>query len=309
MGLGENLDELPLARTRSPAHQGHFAIDGAFWRRAARAGATRLPGWFVRWAPPLIGAMIAMASPRARGAILRRLARTRGPASAVRDAIDVLRTFASFASCLTEVLSTGSKNDGVPEATVHRSARVAHLLASSEGLIFVTAHTAGWETMGALLAREHGKRVMIVMQRERDPAARALHDAAREAQRGVQIAHVGGDPLASLPLMRHVREGGVVALQIDRVPRGMAGRSVRLFGGPGVIPEGPLRLAQLTGAPIVPVFSSRTGHRRYAVHLGEPVHVARRAAPAELDMAAQNLADAFGGFVTAHPTDWFAFDE
>jgi KDO2-lipid IV(A) lauroyltransferase len=268
-----------------------------------------LPAWFVRWAPPLIGAAIAVASPRARGAILRRLARTRGPASPVRDAIDVYRTFASFASCLTEVLATGSKNDRVPEAVVHRDDGVVQLLASSGGIILVTAHTAGWDTLGALLAQEHRKRVMLVMQRERDSGARALHDAAREARRGVQVVHVGGDPLASLPLMRHVREGGVVALQIDRVPRGMAGRAVRLFGRPGLIPEGPLRLAQLTGAPIVPVFSSRTGHRRYAVHLCEPVHVARRAAPAELDAAAQSLADAFGGFVSAHPTDWFAFDE
>ena len=128
-------------------------------------------------------------------------------------------------------------------------------------------------------------------------------------QGGVQVVHVGGDPLASLPLMHHLRTGGVVALQIDRVPRGMTGRAVRLFGLPGLIPEGPLRLAQLTGAPIVPVFSSRTGHRRYAVHVGEPVRLARRAGPQVVDAAAQHLADALGSFVGTHPTQWFAFQE
>src|SRR5271165_5539699 len=135
---------------------------------------------------------------------------------------------------------------------------------------------------------------MIVMQRERDPGAMELQDAIRQALGGVQIVHVGGDPFASLPLMQHLRDGGIVALQIDRVPHRMTGRAVRLFGLPGAIPEGPLRLAQLTGAPIVPVFSARTGHRRYAVYVHEPVTVARDAGDEELDDAAQRLASAFG---------------
>jgi KDO2-lipid IV(A) lauroyltransferase len=129
------------------------------------------------------------------------------------------------------------------------------------------------------------------------------------ASAGVEIVHVGDDPLASLPLLRHLRGGGVVALQIDRVPKAMAGRRVQLFGQPGLIPEGVLRLAQLTGAPILPVFSSRTGHRRYAVQICTPVTVGRRAGARELDAAAQALADALGGFVRRHPTQWFAFGE
>ena len=149
------------------------------------------------------------------------------------------------------------------------------------------------------------------MQRERDPGAMELQDAIRQALGGVQIVHVGGDPFASLPLMQHLRDGGIVALQIDRVPHRMTGRAVRLFGLPGAIPEGPLRLAQLTGAPIVPVFSARTGHRRYAIRFRvcEPVHVARRADARALDAAAQHLANALGEFVRGHPTQWFAFQE
>jgi len=227
----------------------------------------------------------------------------------LRGAAEVGSTFANFASCLTEVLATGSKNARVPEAVVHCDERVERLLAARRGAIFATAHTAGWEAMGPLLARGHDLRVMIVMRRERDNAACELYDSLREAQGGLRIVHVGGDPLASLPLLRQLREGGVVALQIDRVPAGMSARAVTLFGRPGVIPEGPLRLAQLTGVPVVPVFSARTGHGRYVIHVGEPVTIARRAADHALDAAAQRLADAFGGFVGAHPTQWFPFHE
>ncbi len=293
-----------------PAPSSALALDGAFWRRVARFGASSAPSWFVRWSPPVIGAAIAVAMPGLRRTVSGQLARARGRVSLIRDAIDVLRTFATFASCLTEVLSTGSRHDRPPEATVHCGPRVDDLLTRVGGLIFATAHTAGWESLGALLAREHHKKVMIVMQRERDDDARELQDGIRRTQEGVQILHVGGDdPLASLPLMRHLREGGVVALQIDRVPPGMIGRTVQLFGRPGSIPEGPLRLAQLTGAPIVPVFSARTGHRRYSVYVNEPVVVPRRAGPQAVDAAAQQLADALGMFVTAHPTQWFAFHD
>ena len=38
------------------------------------------------------------------------------------------------------------------------------------------------------------------------------------------------------------RFGGVVAVQMDRLPRGMRGRKVELFGSPFEVPEGPLRL-------------------------------------------------------------------
>lgn len=288
--------------------RGMLAVDGAFWRRTALFGASRAPSWFVRWSPPVIGAAIAMVMPDTRRRVSRGLARTRGRVSVVRDAIDVARTFANFASCITETLSTGSKN-GVPaQTTVHRSARVDDLLSRRGGVIFATAHTGGWDRLGALVAREHQRRVMVVMQRERDHAARAMQDAIREVQTSVRVLHVGDHALASLPLVRHLREGGIVALQIDRVPRGMAGRAVRLFGRPGAIPEGPLRLAQLTGAPIVPVFSARTGHRRYAVYVGEPVSVPRHPDATTTDGAAQRIAAAFEDFVTAHPTQWFPFD-
>jgi len=284
-----------------------LALDGLFWRRVAHLGACWAPSWFVRCSPPVIGVAIAAAMPEQRRALSAQLARARGPASVLRDAFDVGRTFANFASCITEVLATGSKNGAVPEARIHGRPHVEELLASQSGIIFATAHTAGWESLGALLARQHLKRVMIIMQRERNEGARRLQDSMREAQEGVRVVHVGDDPLASLPVMRHLRDGGVVALQIDRVPPGMCARSVRLFGRKGAIPEGPLRLAQLTGAPIVPVFSARTGHRRYSVYLHEPVVVARKATTDALDAAAQQLADALGEFVSANPTQWFAF--
>ncbi len=300
--------EAPRAPLGIRPTRGRLALDGIFWRRLAQLGARCAPGWFVRVAPPIVGVAIAVAAPDARRRIAQELERARGPVGAVRCAIDVACTFANFASCLTELLSTGSKNGEMAHATVHGDSDLQSILAAGRGVIFATAHTAGWESIGPLVAHKLHVPVTLVMQPERDTSACELNDSRRLAFGGLNIVHIDGNPLDSLPLLRQLRDGGVVAMQIDRVPIGMRARAVTLFGGPGCIPEGPLRLARLTGAPIIPVFSARIGHHRYAVYVDPPVFVSRDADERQLAAAAQRLADAFGVFVSAHPTQWFPFD-
>jgi lauroyl/myristoyl acyltransferase len=285
-------------------------FDGSTLREWARCGSSSLPEWFVRFSPPLIGLAACALAPEQRRAVGRSLERVRGRKGGVGHAVDVARTFSAYASCLAEVLGAGSPRGRLPEAVVHGELHVADAMAPfdgrTRGVVFATAHTGGWETAGPLLAREHGRRVMIAEQREGDAGARAIQDEARRAH-GLLVAHVGLDPLAALPLARHLREGGVVALQIDRAPPGIRTRDVTLFGEAGRLPEGPLRLAMLTGSAVVPIFAARTGHRRYEVVAYPAVRVGRAAGAAELDAAAQHLADAMQDFVKRNPTQWFSF--
>jgi len=282
-------------------------LESALWRRAARWGSTRGPAWFVRASPPVIGVVACALATERRRAIARNLRRARGSRGPVRDTLDVVRTFAKYASCLAETLGAGSSHDVPPRTVVRGELHVIDACARGAGLVIATAHTAGWEAVGPLVARDLGLRVMIAESPEPDPAARRIQDDARAAH-GVLVAHVGVDPLAALPLLRHLRGGGAVALQMDRAPRGVRTREVRMFGQPAVLPEGPLRLAALTGAPIVPIFCARVGYRYYVVHVHQSLTLPRDAGDAELDDGAQYLADAMQDFVRAHPTDWFAFD-
>ncbi len=282
-----------------------LSLDGSFWRRWARWGA-RGPEWFVRFAPPIVGLAVCAVAPEERQAIARNLRRVRGRRGAVREAVDVARTFATYASCLTEVLGAGSGSGRVPKAVVFGDLHVEDALAVGRGILLVTAHTAGWEVVGPLLARDERLDVMIVEATERDAAANAIQDDARRAH-GLQVAHVGDYPLSALVLAKHLRGGGVVALQVDRAPRGARARRAMLFGDAGWVPEGPLRLASLTGAPIVPVFVARTGHRRYEVVASAAIRLDRSASDADLDAAAQELAGRLEAFVRARPTQWFHF--
>ena len=294
------------ARDGSDASQ--LRYDGAFLRRLAQLGAAHGPTWWLHYSPPLFGLAAAALLPEARRTVRKNLRLVRGRAGAWRDAVDTGRTFATYASCFAEVLASGSPKAAVPTATIHGERNLTHALAAKKGMIIATAHTAGWDNVGPLLGRDHDLRMMMAMHEERDRAATRIQDGARAAG-GLRIVHVGDDPLASLALMHHLRGGGVAALQVDRIVPGQRTRAVRLFDAPGQIPEGPLRLAQATGAPILPVFCGRKSFRDYLVDVSPPVFLARRASELELDRAAQAIADALSRFLRAHPTQWFRFRE
>jgi KDO2-lipid IV(A) lauroyltransferase len=261
----------------------------------------------VRYSPPVFGWAAAALVPSARNAVRRNLRRIRGQAPPLRETREVLATFGTYASCLAEVLSNDAPG-GPPRssARIHGELWIRKALAEKKGLVLVTVHSAGWESAGPLVAQHLGLRLVIVMQAEPDARAMKLQDHARESA-GVNVAHVGGDPLASLPLLRHLREGGVVALQLDRYAPGMRTRKVRMLEQDAEIPEGPLRLAQASGAPLVAVFCARTGFRDYLIEAHPVIHVDRRATDADLDRIAQGLADRVGAFLRAHPTQWFNF--
>jgi len=283
-----------------------LSLDGELWRRAALWGSSRTPEWFVRAAPPVVGLIVCALAGEPRRRIARNLTLLRGPRSPLRDAVDVGSTFVAYASCLAEVLGAGSRHGRLPTVLVHGELHALEAMASGSGVILATAHTGGWESVGPVLTRDLGLQVMIAESAERDPGASAIQDRVRKAQ-GLLLAHVGDDPLSALPLARHLRQGGAVALQLDRLPPGQRRRAITLFDRAGHIPEGPLRLAAVTGAPILPVFAARTGHRRYEVHVFPSQRIARGASEAELDRAAQALGDAMQMFLRAHPTQWFHF--
>jgi KDO2-lipid IV(A) lauroyltransferase len=224
----------------------------------------------------------------------------------VREARDVAETFTSYAGCIAEVLSAGSKNAELPDLEVTGRPHMEGAIKEGKGVIVVTAHTAGWELVGPVFRKHRGMDVVMVMEAERDGAARDLQDRARRAT-GLEVAHVGSDPFASLPFLHRLRDKAALAIQIDRVPAGMRGIPVKMFGETREIPEGPLRLAQLSGAPIVPIFCARLGHRSYFAEVFEATHLPRRPSQELLDATAQRMADAMSAFVRRYPTQWFNF--
>src|SRR5262249_37771919 len=222
------------------------------------------------------------------------------------EIVDVFRTFSHFASCLTEALAMGGPRAPEVRCVIEGENHFRAAMEGGRGVILVTAHTGGWETAGPLLKRGFQRDVMIVMQREPDARAREIQDRARERS-GIKVVHVGGEPLAVLPLLSHVRRGGVLGLQIDRAPDTMRSIPVPLFGTPARVPSGPFVLARAAEVPILPVFTRRIGHFRYEIQLCPPLEIPKAAPDEALARAAGGAAEDMERSIRAHPTPWFDF--
>jgi phosphatidylinositol dimannoside acyltransferase len=278
-----------------------------FFRRLAYAGARYGPRFWVERSPALFGAAFAVLLPEQRRRVRDNLRLVQGQRSRFAENRDVLKTFAEYAACLAEAL--GSERDDARSARI-RAEGEEHLtqaLAAGHGLVIVTAHAGAWDCAGRFLAERFKAPVMVVMEAEPDARARALQDEVRR-RGGVEVLIVGEDPLSALPLLRHLKAGGVAAFQLDRTAPSGRAVEVALFGQRFTVPEGPFRIAALSGAPVLPLFVRRAGYFDYELMVHPAMSLPRRPNAAQLREAASRSAQAMERFIRENPTQWFHFN-
>jgi phosphatidylinositol dimannoside acyltransferase len=270
----------------------------------AHWGALEGPRGLLRWGPKPIGAAFGLALPDVRQRVVRNLRMVCGGRGALREQVEAVQTLANYAACFAEAMATNRK-DTVPSVRVRGEERLRQALARG-GVVLVTAHVGPWELTAQLLRSHLTANVVLVMEPEPNPEARALQDRWR-SERGLRVLHVGEHPTDALPLMAHLKSGGVAAMQMDRVPPSGRVLPVSLFETQWQVPEGPFRLAALSGAAVVPVFARRNGFFDYELTVAEAIVVPRRPSAAELLTAAQTAADAMQESIRRAPTQWFHF--
>lgn len=281
-------------------------FDSAFWRKFMIGGIKVLPQKFVQYSPTLFGLGFGLGLPAVRKRVQKSLEHVLGPRSAAQEALDIAAVFMNYAHCLTEAVLIGTNRGYDVKSDIVNVEHYHACIAKNRGIIIATAHTGGWDIVGAMLSRVRQHKVVIVMARERDSGARRVQDEMRK-KAGVDVVHIGDSPLDALPLLKHLKENAIIAVQIDRTPSHMRAKDTTLLGQPWRIPEGPFRLAATSGAPILPIFTRRLGFLHYEAVLFPPIHISRRPTPEELDQAAQQLTDDFGSFLRTNATQWFDF--
>lgn len=281
-------------------------VGSALWRRLAYAGARYGPTPWVRYSPAVFGVLFAGALPEARRSIRRNQRRVLGARPPWQEKLDVVRTFVAYAHCLAESLGADRAEAKSSQVSVSGKQHLEAALANGQGAVLVTAHSGAWDTGARLLTRDLHRPVMIVMSSEQDARARELHDSVRHRS-GIQTWHVGRHPASALPLLGHVRRGGILALQLDRFLPGTASVPVRIFGGEHRVPRGPFQLARTASAPVIPAFCRRRGYFDYEIRISEPIWIPRSNSATELQRAAQRAASDMERFILDYPTQWFDF--
>ena len=215
--------------------------------------------------------------------------------------------FREFGRYVVELLHVqGWGQDTVAERlTVEGEEHFDDAEAAGKGVIFVSAHMGSAE-VAAAIAMKRGYRITSVAEELR-PAI--LWDWLRtcRAKMGVTLLPVGR---SGIGLLRVLRKKEMVALVIDAGAYRGTGVPVTFFGRPTVFPDGPARLARLSGAPLVFGLAVRKPNGRFLAIVAPPVYPDGKAKAAEdVRRMTQEIAVVFEEFVRRHPEQWYVFRE
>jgi KDO2-lipid IV(A) lauroyltransferase len=251
-----------------------------YFCRLSGAVAPKLPPAIGYWICRVIGGMLYQFCPLARARILLNMERAMGPE--VAPAEIKRRARACFNYVLYNYfdlfrLPTLSAAALKRRVTFKGWEHVEAALAQGRGLILTTAHFGNLETpVYAMAAR--GLAITVPVERMQPPQLFAYLSALRMSHSRLKLLPVDS-PL--LGLWRALKRGEVVALTGDRDITG-SGRMVNFLGSPASLPDGQVRLALRSGAPLLFYFSRRQPDHTYLVEFRPPCSL-----PTEGDEAAR----------------------
>jgi len=170
-----------------------------------------------------------------------------------------------------------------------------------KGVIIATAHMGSFELgMSAMLDIE--KRIHVVFQRDENSLFESLRSDFRKRM-GIMEAAVDDGWGVWIKLRDALAADEVVAMQADRAMPGQIGVKVPLLDGHALFPEGPAKLAGITGAPIVPVFVLRLPDGRVRIFIEEAIRV-HEASEVAISQAIAKLARVVGQYIQKYPEQW-----
>lgn len=183
--------------------------------------------------------------------------------------------------------------------SVDRVDRLHDARDSGRGGILVLVHFGSWD-IAASLALASGHPLTSVMAPVGPPQVTALLAWSRRAKE----MELFTPEAAGRGLIRALRRGGLLALLVD-IPEGGATTTVHFRRGPVRFSTGPVPLARITGAPILPASCWRDGaHYRVVIH--EPIEVPRTGVGDREVM--QRIADVLEVDVARFPEQWYPFN-
>jgi KDO2-lipid IV(A) lauroyltransferase len=173
-------------------------------------------------------------------------------------------------------------------------------MAEGRGVILVTGHIGSWE-LGALYLQSLGYNLHVVAGVQMNTLLTGAVKEAKE-KRGI---HVINPDDSSRKILKALQSHGILALLVDgNVYTG--GVEWPLFGRPARLPDGPVRLAKASRAPVVGGYCRRVGDRRFAIHV-ESILDARDLESLSDEESLAKVYGAFERFVSQNADQWCIF--
>ncbi len=212
-------------------------------------------------------------------------------------------TFRSFGKSMAEFIGSRRYNAAfIDRCVAFKGLEHIHAArAAGRGTVLVSAHMGNWELGGAAMSFM-GFQVLAIIQPHPNPRVHRFFMSQRESH-NFKTLPVGA---AALPILRHLRRNGIVAVMGDRA-YGEQGLTIDFFGRPAVFPSGPARLALADGAALIPTFVLRRFDDSFMIIVEPPIPVPecpRRHRAREMTQA---FARVLERYVRDNPSQWMPF--
>jgi len=170
------------------------------------------------------------------------------------------------------------------------------------GVVLVSAHLGSWE-LGAAAMSFRGTPVLSIIQKHPNPRIHEFYIRQRE-NRNYKAVYVGE---AARPILKHLKENGLVAVLGDR-PYGEEGVRIRFFGHDVVFASGPARLALTSRAALIPGFVLRRWDDSFRIFFLKPIIPPEGVSKEEkIRHMTQEFARHLERLVRENPTQWPTF--
>lgn len=215
-----------------------------------------------------------------------------------------LSTFRNYSTYLVDYgrfrsLKRNSLFEVMPK--IKGTENIKSALERGKGIIMLTAHLGNWE-LGAIFFGRQDIKINVVTFRD---GIHRIDDIKEEYRRqhNINTIILGESPFATVELFNALQRNEVVAMLVDRYEKGNDSIDTTFLGRTYHFPNGPLVLAKMTGAALIPGFVVKDGESYYAV-AETPLFIED---DKDIKQCAQKITSIFEQYIKQYPDQWYNF--
>lgn len=212
------------------------------------------------------------------------------------------RIYRNFGRSCADLLyeSRSTVRPYVPDLQLPNIGLLRRALDKKRGVILICAHTGGWD-LGAMALASRGYPLTVLADEPAAGTARLYRQARDRA--GVQVIDPSLEPLTKC--VRVLGRGGILGVMADR-RFGPAGFEADLFGRTARLPQGAVRLAAISAAPILGATFRRRADGASVLRFFDGG--SEECAP-DLEALQERVAGLVRTMIAEAPEEWYCFED
>jgi KDO2-lipid IV(A) lauroyltransferase len=180
---------------------------------------------------------------------------------------------------------------------------IRNALKQGRGVILLSAHIGNWEFGGAMIRQSKYPLAVVSLPHNTAPT-NALVNRFR-ADKGISVIEVNASPFSAIPILKHLRQNGVVAMMGDRDFFGN-GKLITYFGKQVRFPIGPVTIAMTSGAALIPAFILKQPDGKYFGVLEDAIPLSREGSREQaIQKNLEKIAVIYETYIQRYPDQWY----